>query len=95
MNDFKDYPEPEGDGASHVTLSEAIESVLVLMAESACDLKAIRDRLRGEAPPDGPNIEEDGQLGAQARAIADQLETCVNAIRIASGKPSDSDSKTA
>ncbi len=95
MSELTDPSGLEGDGASRVTLSEAIESVLVLMAECACDLKAIRDRLQGRIPPGESGIAEEGQLGDQACAIADQLDTCVRAIRIASGKADDGDSKAA
>lgn len=84
----------QGDGAGHVTLSEATAAVLDELAGCRSELQSIRQRLNKAENPDGGGPEqemtEEEKVTARdvARDVAARLEACAGALRNASD-PSD------
>ncbi len=78
----------QGDGAARVPLSEAITAVLDLLGQCAGDLSAIQHRLRQKEMPEELDLDESElpRPAEQARPIAARLESCVGALRNASGE---------
>lgn len=77
-----------GDGAARLTLSESIPAIRALLQQCDSELVAIRHELRGQELPRELEISEAelDRPAERARQIADDLESCADALRNASGK---------